>query len=188
MGWRSVSHMWLYYQTASGRAQGCGVWRKPDRSMDQASKNLFRSRFCRGDTTRMTSTEIRVLWLLRCLSNVIHAGFTVAWDEDTVDAFVKAFPESNKTLRMYSQGPHVSPLLNRTAKIAEKAGFLSSGSVGNEGSRSYNRRTWSRTWTVTESGSVHLANNSDGKPIYFKSHIGIDRTELSRWTPKATST
>lgn len=135
----------------------------------------------------MTQTATRVLWLLRRISNVRHHGFIVAWDEELVDAFVEAFPSANNTLRVYSQGPHVSPLLNRTAKTAERLGYLSAGHIGNENARSYNQRTWSRTWTVTEAGRVHLANYSNGDPIYFKARVGVGRTELTSWTPKAVS-
>jgi hypothetical protein len=106
------------------------------------------------------TAEERMLWLLRRMVTVgPHSGgrgFIVAWDIETVDDFVKAFPEADKTLRLYLMGPHSSPMLNRTAKRAERLGLLTAGSIGNQDARSYNQRTWSRTWSITPAGRQRL--------------------------------
>lgn len=99
-------------------------------------------------------TDERMWWLLQKMDN--HYGFLVAWDEDVVDAFVDAFPEAEKTLRVYTLGPNSSPMLNRTAKRAYDLGLVSPGSIGNQGARSYNQRTWCRTWSLTDKGRAAI--------------------------------
>jgi hypothetical protein len=89
-------------------------------------------------------------WLLRRIAD--RQGFLVAWDADTVDAFVKAFPEAEKTLVYYMMGPHSSPMLNAAAKRAKDAGYVTAGVLGNEGARDYNQRSWCRTWRLTDAG------------------------------------
>ena len=102
-----------------------------------------------------------MVWLLRRMTafgpNSCGYGFIVAWDTETVDDFVRAFPEARRTLRVYTLGPNVSPMLNAAAKRAEKAGYIEAGSVGNEDARSYNQRTWARTWSLTPAGRRFLA-------------------------------
>jgi len=98
----------------------------------------------------------RVAWLLlRMVTPGMHrsgSGSITAWDTYTVDDFVRAFPEAQKTLRVYTMGPNSSPMLNATAKRAEAAGYITSGSIGNHDARSYNQRTWCRTWRITDVG------------------------------------
>lgn len=96
----------------------------------------------------------RMMWLLCRLSNRtwFHSGFVVAWDQDFVDAFMEAFPESVKAARHYTLGASSVPMLNRAAKKAESLGYLEAGHVGNQDARSYNQRTWCRCWTLTPGG------------------------------------
>lgn len=98
-------------------------------------------------------TNQRVLWLIRRIA-ATYAHSVVAWDQETVDAFVSAFPEADKTLIVYSMGPHSSPMLNRTAKRAEALGYLKAGRIGNQDARSYNQRTWCRCWSLTDLGKA----------------------------------
>lgn len=74
-----------------------------------------------------------------------------------MDDFVAAFPEAKRTLIYYSMGPHSSPMLNRAARRARDAGYISPGSIGNEDARSFNQRTWCRTWRITDAGRQYLA-------------------------------
>jgi hypothetical protein len=103
----------------------------------------------------------RMIWLLARMTTAGRhrdgAGFLVAWDTDTVDEFVRAFPEAAATLRVYMVGPNSSPMLNRAAKRAERRGFVVAGRVGNQDARAYNQRTWCRTWTITDEGRAFLA-------------------------------
>lgn len=98
--------------------------------------------------------DARMTWLLRRMADPNRGGhcFITAWDTDTVDAFVLAFPEANKTLRVYLMGPNSSPMLNAAAKRAEAAGYVTAGSVGNQDARSFKQRTWCRTWRMTDAG------------------------------------
>jgi ribosomal protein S10 len=104
----------------------------------------------------VTRAHERMIWLLRYMVTVgsgrAGSGFLVAWDEATVDAFVRAFPEAEKTLRWYLMGPNSSPMLNRAAKRAERLGYLRAGHIGNQDARQYNQRTWCRTWSITDAG------------------------------------
>lgn len=89
-------------------------------------------------------------WLLFRISE--HWGHIVAWDEDIVDLFVNEFPEAEKTLVRFMMGHDVSPMLNRAAKRAKALGYISAGSIGNQDARSFNQRTWCRTWRLTGKG------------------------------------
>lgn len=103
-----------------------------------------------------------MIWLLRRMTTVGRHrsgdGFIVAWDDHTVDEFVRDFPEARATLRVFSMGPNVSPMLNRAAKRAEKAGYVEAGHIGNQDARSFNQRTWARTWSITSAGRRFLAS------------------------------
>lgn len=103
----------------------------------------------------------RMMWLLRYMTTVGPnrggSGFTTAWDEWTVDAFVAAFPEAENTLVVYLMGPNSSQMLNRAAKRAEGLGYLKAGRVGNQDARQYNQRTWCRTWSITDAGRKAIA-------------------------------
>jgi hypothetical protein len=112
----------------------------------------------------MTRIQERVLWLMRRMTTVGRTGFIVAWDEETVDAFVLAFPEAQKVLRHYLLGPHSSPMLNATAKRAMDAGYITPGHIGNEGARQYNQRTWCRTWRITAAGRIALVRADQQSP------------------------
>jgi hypothetical protein len=107
-------------------------------------------------------TTERVLWLLRRMCETRHGndGFIVAWDTYTVDDFVKAFPEAEKTLHIYFAGPNSSPMLNATAKRAEANGFVTPGHIGNPDARHYMQRTWCRTWRITPEGRAFLRRAS----------------------------
>ena len=106
-----------------------------------------------------TRAHDRALWLLRKMMDPQQGapGFIVAWDEETVYAFVRTFPEAEKTLRVYTMGPNSSPMLNAAAKRAERLGYVTAGSIGNQDARHYNQRTWCRTWRITEAGRRFLA-------------------------------
>lgn len=99
-----------------------------------------------------TRSEQRMRWLLNKMVEHGGRGFLVAWDEEVVDAFVEAFPEAERTLRVYTMGPNSCPLLNRAARKARDLGYLEAGVVGNMDARSYNQRTWCRTWSLTSKG------------------------------------
>ena len=86
-------------------------------------------------------------------------GFIVAWDSYTVDDFVRAFPEAEKSLVVYLHGPNSCPMLNAAAKRARDAGYIVPGVVGNEDARSYQQRTWCRTWRLTDAGRHLLAKS-----------------------------
>lgn len=107
-------------------------------------------------TKRSKRAEERMLWLLRRMTRSGLSGMT-AWDTETVDAFVKAFPEAEKTLRIYMMGPNSSPMLNRAAKRAKDRGYIRPGHIGNEDARSFNQRTWCRHWSITDAGRRFLA-------------------------------
>ncbi len=104
-------------------------------------------------------TRRRVDWLISYMTRYLHCIVSgdrtcsiAAWDADTVDAFVEAFPEAEKTLIVYTVGPNSSPMLNATAKAAEKMGFLRAGSMGNQDAKYYGQKTWCRVWTLTPKG------------------------------------
>jgi hypothetical protein len=97
-----------------------------------------------------------MIWLLRRMAHPTRDGFMVAWNADTVDAFVKAFPEAEKTLRVYTIGPNSSPMLNRAAQRALAAGYVTAGTLGNQDARQYRQRTWCRTWRMTAFGRRFL--------------------------------
>lgn len=94
-------------------------------------------------------------WLLKTIAATRYNGI-VAWDEEVVDDFVKAFPEAERSLIYYILGPNSSPMLNRAANHAYKLGYLSPGSLGNMDARSFNQRTWCRYWSLTEKGKEYL--------------------------------
>jgi hypothetical protein len=97
----------------------------------------------------------RMCWLLDRMDSKVHSGghgFAVAWDEDLVDDFLSAFPEAKKTMTVYTIGAPSVPMLNRAAKRAERLGYLRAGVVGNQDARSYNQRTWCRTWRIMLGG------------------------------------
>lgn len=102
--------------------------------------------------SRANRADERMLWLLRRMTTPARDGFITAWQTEDVDAFVRAFPEADKTLRVYTMGPNSSPMLNAAAKRAKEAGFITAGSIGNDDARSYNQRTWCRTWRITAAG------------------------------------
>lgn len=110
-----------------------------------------------GNMMLRKRTLERVEWLLKKIAATTYSGM-VAWDEDVVDDFIEAFPEANKTLICYTQGPHSSPMLNRTAAIAKELGYLSAGSLGNMDARSFNQRTWCRYWSLTDTGKEYINN------------------------------
>lgn len=80
----------------------------------------------------------------------------MAWDQDVVYAFVDKFPEAEKALRVFALGSNVSPMLNRAAARAKDMGYLEPGVVGNKDARSYNQRTWCRTWRITPAGRRYV--------------------------------
>jgi hypothetical protein len=95
-------------------------------------------------------------WLLVRMIGLFYPGGMSAWDEETVDEFVKAFPEAKRTLRYYLMGPNSSPMLNRAAARAMSRGYIRPGVIGCQDARSYNRRTWARYWSVTDFGWEYL--------------------------------
>lgn len=107
-----------------------------------------------------TRAHARMMWLLKRMATKWRDGFIVAWDIETVDEFVDAFPEANKTLRIYSMGPNSSPMLNAAAKRAKDAGYITPGVIGNQDARSYNQRTWCRTWKITDAGRAFLSKEN----------------------------
>ena len=110
-------------------------------------------------STRSIRADKRMLWLLRRMAHFPHQGFILAWDIETVDDFVKAFPEAEKTLRYYLMGPHSSPMLNAAAKRAKNAGYIEPGVCGTMDARQYNQRTWCRTWRLTGIGRDFLTHS-----------------------------
>ena len=102
----------------------------------------------------------RMVWVLNRMCDRLRCrdGFIVAWDTDTVDDFVRAFPEAEKSLIIYMMGPNSSPMLNAAAKRAKEAGYITPGSIGNMDARSYNQRTWCRTWRFTDTGRAFHAS------------------------------
>jgi hypothetical protein len=114
------------------------------------------------DEVRLTAAGKRADERMRWVLNEIvrrKFGGIVAWDADVVDDFVEAFPEAEKTLVIYSQGPNSCPMLNRAATRARDRGYLIPGHVGNQDARSFNLRTWCRYWSITPAGRAHLASN-----------------------------
>lgn len=98
----------------------------------------------------------RLKWLLKYIV-ATHFNGIVAWDESTVDDFVEAFPEAEKSLIYYTLGPNSSPMLNRTANIAYRLGYLKPGSIGNMDARSFNKKTWARYWSLTDKGKAFIS-------------------------------
>ena len=101
----------------------------------------------------------RVLWLIKLMAEPSRRRFMVAWSAETVDAFVKAFPEAERSLRYYMFGPNSSPMLNRAAQRAKRLGFVVAGHIGNDDARALSQRTWCRTWTLTDRG-MEAANRA----------------------------
>lgn len=101
-------------------------------------------------------TQERVEWLLKYIA-ATHFKSICGWDEETVDDFVEAFPEAEKSLVYYTLGPNSSPTLNRTANIAHKLGYLRASSLGNMDARSFNKKTWCRYWSLTDKGKAFIA-------------------------------
>lgn len=101
----------------------------------------------------------RMLWVLQHIVDTRFNG-CVAWDADVVDAFCDDFPEANKALRVYTQGPNSCPMLNRAAARARDLGYLEPGSIGNQDARSFNRRTWCRYWSITKKGRAALTDSA----------------------------
>jgi hypothetical protein len=95
-----------------------------------------------------------MLWLLKRLANRVKCPFEflVAWDVELTDAFLDTFPEALKSTCFYTLGAPSVPMLNRAAKRARGAGYLRAGVIGNQEARSYNQRTWCRTWSLTAAG------------------------------------
>jgi hypothetical protein len=100
-------------------------------------------------------TNLRMLWILRRIQKTF-IGFCIAWDEEVVDDFIKEFPEAANTTVRYVIGADSCPMLNRAANRAKRLGFLQSGHVGTEDARSYNQRTWARTWSLTAAGKDYI--------------------------------
>lgn len=111
----------------------------------------------RGVANRPGRAHERMLWLLRRMATPERGGVIVAWQEKDVDAFVRAFPEAEKALVIYSMGPNSSPMLNAAAKRAKAAGYVTAGSIGNQDARMYQQRTWCRVWRLTDAGRRLLA-------------------------------
>lgn len=99
----------------------------------------------------------RMVWLLRRMMRPGQDGFITAWQTEDVDAFVRDFPEAKKSLIIYMMGPNSSPMLNAAAKRAKGYGYITPGSIGNMDARSFQQRTWCRTWRMTETGRHFLA-------------------------------
>lgn len=95
--------------------------------------------------------EQRMIWLLNYMRDKTR-GFQAAWDEELMEEFLKAFPEANKTLKVYTIGPMSCPMLDRAARRAHKEGYLRKGSLGNQDAKYYCQRTWCRTWRIVMEG------------------------------------
>lgn len=107
------------------------------------------------NSNRSNRADERMYWILEEILRHKHNGI-VAWDADVVDAFCDDFPEAEKTLVVYTQGPNSCPMLNAAANRAKDRGYLTPGSIGNQDARSFNRRTWCRYWSITPDGrSAH---------------------------------
>lgn len=109
---------------------------------------------------KVKRTTQRMNWVLQWLSNTSYKG-ECAWEVETVDMFVEAFPEAKKSLKYYMMGANSCPMLNQAAGKAHKLGYLDAGSVGNQDARSYNQRTWCRYWKLTPAGE-HYLEEQDG--------------------------
>jgi hypothetical protein len=107
----------------------------------------------------MTQAHDRMIWLLKWMTNRVRCPleFVVAWQKDLVDAFLDAYPEAEKTTTFYIMGAPSVPMLNRAAKRAHDAGYIRPGVIGNQEARSYNQRTWCRTWSLTDAGRAFVA-------------------------------
>jgi hypothetical protein len=97
-----------------------------------------------------------MVWLLQRMRDrgKCPFGLLVAWNQDLVDDFLKAFPEAEKTTTFYTLGPPSVPMLNRAARRAQRLGYLIAGTCGNRDARSYNQRTWCRTWRLSPLGEL----------------------------------
>lgn len=106
----------------------------------------------------MTRPEQRMHWVLRRCIDPTHGGRggIIAWDADTVDDFVAAFPEAEKALRVYRMRPNSSPMLNRAAKLAKDKNYLQPSVRGNSDRGWFNIRSWSRYWHLTQNGWDYL--------------------------------
>ena len=126
----------------------------------------------------MSKADERMMWLLRIMVDPrrCRRGHILAWDEDVVDEFVRAFPEAEKTLVVYMMGSNSSPMLNRAAKRAKTLGYITPGSIGNDGARSFNARTWCRTWRLTASGREFMMKAA---PELTNHRLRVVRGELS---------
>lgn len=105
---------------------------------------------------KIRRTNQRMLWVLRRI-RTNNIGFCIAWDEKVVDDFIKEFPESAKTTVRYVIGADSCPMLNRAAGRAKRLGFLRAGHIRTEDARSYNQRTWARTWYLTDAGKDYIS-------------------------------
>jgi hypothetical protein len=100
----------------------------------------------------MNSTRVheRMIWLLdHIFAMPSRCNGTTAWHEETIDAFLKEFPEADKSLKVYTLGPNSCPMLDATARRAAKMGYLRAGSIGNQDAKHYGLRTWSRYLSLT---------------------------------------
>jgi hypothetical protein len=112
----------------------------------------------------MKRPDERMVWFLKRLASTWYAGLMVAWDSETVDEFVEAFPEAARTLIVFAHGPNSSPMLNRAAKRAHARGYVWPGHIGNEEASRFQQRTWCRVWNLTDSGRVIVAGAAaDGR-------------------------
>jgi hypothetical protein len=111
-------------------------------------------------------TNQRMLWVLRLIAAKQYQ-FTLAWDEEDVDAFVATFPESRKGTKVYTMGANSCAMLNQAARRGLELGFLKSGSASNQYARSYNQRTWVRTWRITPEGKdyIHFVDAQVGSAL-----------------------
>lgn len=107
-------------------------------------------------------TDQRMLWILRRSAMYGH-GFLVAWDLPTQRAFLESFPEAVRTTVFYTLGPWVVPMMDRAARRARDRGYFIPGATGNSDARSFNQRTWARTWRLTTAGKSFLASLGNEK-------------------------
>lgn len=118
----------------------------------------------------MKRTEQRMLWMLLRMIGIHGHGGCVAWDEETVDAFVEAFPEARKALRVYLLGAKSSPMLNRAAAMARDRGLIDARSIGCGDHNGFAQRSWARYWSLTQYGWEYLEEQA---PEAVKQHNRI---------------
>jgi hypothetical protein len=119
----------------------------------------------------MKRTEQRMLWMMVRMTGLHGLGGCVAWDEDFVDAFVEAFPEAQRSLRVYLLGANSSPMLNRAAAMARDRGFLSPGSIGSGERGGFACRSWARYWSITPAGWDYLKEHApDAVENHYRIH------------------